>query len=163
MQELAHYEAMAALFEYPGRDYPARVRRVRGLLENRYPRAGGGRGRGGRVLHNPPGGVAGRGAGVADGLVRVTVWVEGSEERLKVLRDEVASRPCVSYCRIYAPTRRVDLGLRLREDWEKDLPDLCRCLCEARAGSGSKTRSLEADGSTRVAVTGDVHNRSGEH
>ncbi len=88
--------------------------------------------------------LAGHGYRVAEGLVRATVWVEGSEEQLKALRDEVAARPSVSYCRIYAPTKRVDLGLSLREDWERDLPDLCRCLCEARA----------------VAVTGDVHNRS---
>jgi len=107
--------------------------------------------------------LAAHGYRVAEGLVRATVWVEGSEERLKVLRDEVAARPCVSYCRIYAPTRRVDLGLRLREDWEKDLTDLCRCLCEARGRSVPMTRSVEASGSTTVAVGGDVHNRSETH
>jgi nitrate reductase molybdenum cofactor assembly chaperone len=39
MQTLAHYEMIAALFEYPGRDYPARVRSVYDLLESRYPLA----------------------------------------------------------------------------------------------------------------------------
>lgn len=37
MQPLAHYEQLAALFEYPQRDYPAQVRRVRQLLDGRYP------------------------------------------------------------------------------------------------------------------------------
>jgi nitrate reductase assembly molybdenum cofactor insertion protein NarJ len=39
MQTLAHYEMIAALFEFPGRDYPARVQRVYDLLESRYPLA----------------------------------------------------------------------------------------------------------------------------
>jgi nitrate reductase assembly molybdenum cofactor insertion protein NarJ len=36
MQPLAHYEQLAALFEYPQRDYPARVQRACQLLEGRY-------------------------------------------------------------------------------------------------------------------------------
>ena len=39
MQTLAHYEQLAALFEYPQRDYPAQVHRVRQLLERRHPLA----------------------------------------------------------------------------------------------------------------------------
>ena len=39
MQAPAHYEMIAALFEFPGRDYPARVRRVYELLQSRYPLA----------------------------------------------------------------------------------------------------------------------------
>ncbi len=35
----AHYEQLAALFEYPGPDYPARVRLARECLGNRYPLA----------------------------------------------------------------------------------------------------------------------------
>jgi hypothetical protein len=104
--------------------------------------------------------LASHGYRVGEGLVRATVWVDASEERLKALRDEVAAWPCVSYCWIYAPTERVELGLRLHGDWQRALPDLCRCLCEARGGSGPMTRSLEASRSTRVEVTGDVHNRS---
>ncbi len=84
--------------------------------------------------------LAAHGYRVGEGLVRATVWVDASEERLKALRDEVAAWPCVSYFRIYAPTERVDLGLKLHGDWQRALPELCRRLCEAR--------------------TGDVHNRS---
>ncbi len=57
--------------------------------------------------------LAAHGYRVGEGLVRATVWVDASEERLKALRDEVAAWPCVSYFRIYAPTERVDLGLAL--------------------------------------------------
>ncbi len=39
VSRLAHYELLAELFEYPGRDYPARVRAVRDTLGNRYPLA----------------------------------------------------------------------------------------------------------------------------
>ncbi len=39
MQTLAHYEQLAALLDYPGEDYPGRVRKARGLLESRYPLA----------------------------------------------------------------------------------------------------------------------------
>ncbi len=39
MQTLAHYEQLAALFEYPQRDYPAQVHRVRQLLERLHPLA----------------------------------------------------------------------------------------------------------------------------
>jgi nitrate reductase molybdenum cofactor assembly chaperone len=39
MRTLAHYEMLAALFEYPGRDYPAQVQRICDLLESRYPLA----------------------------------------------------------------------------------------------------------------------------
>ena len=39
MQTLDHYEQLAALFDYPGRDYPARVARLSKFLETRYPRA----------------------------------------------------------------------------------------------------------------------------
>jgi len=39
MQTLAHYEMIAALFEYPGRDYPARARSVYDVLESRCPLA----------------------------------------------------------------------------------------------------------------------------
>lgn len=35
----AHYEQLAALFEYPGPDYPARVRLAREFLGDRYPAA----------------------------------------------------------------------------------------------------------------------------
>lgn len=37
MPPLAHYEQLAALFEYPQRDYPARVQRACQLLHGRYP------------------------------------------------------------------------------------------------------------------------------
>jgi nitrate reductase assembly molybdenum cofactor insertion protein NarJ len=36
MQTLSHYEQLAALFDYPKRDYPAELRRLCGLLEGRY-------------------------------------------------------------------------------------------------------------------------------
>jgi nitrate reductase assembly molybdenum cofactor insertion protein NarJ len=39
MQTLDHYEQLAALFEYPQQDYPARVNGVHQLLEGRYPLA----------------------------------------------------------------------------------------------------------------------------
>ena len=39
MQPLRHYEQLAALFEYPQRDYPAQVRRACQLLDGRYPTA----------------------------------------------------------------------------------------------------------------------------
>ena len=39
MADLAHYERLADLFEYPGPDYPARVRDTYRLLEDRYPAA----------------------------------------------------------------------------------------------------------------------------
>ena len=39
MQALTHYEHLAALFDYPGADYPARVRQAEDLLEGRYPLA----------------------------------------------------------------------------------------------------------------------------
>ena len=39
MQPLAHYEQLAALFEYPQPDYPARVRTACQVLEGRYPLA----------------------------------------------------------------------------------------------------------------------------
>jgi nitrate reductase assembly molybdenum cofactor insertion protein NarJ len=39
MSSLGHYELLAALFEYPEPDYPARVQRVRAFLEDRYPDA----------------------------------------------------------------------------------------------------------------------------
>ncbi len=39
MQTLAHYEQLAALLDYPGEDYPGRVRRACRLLESRYPLA----------------------------------------------------------------------------------------------------------------------------
>jgi len=37
--QLDHYQDLASLFEYPERDYPARVRAVGELLEGRYPLA----------------------------------------------------------------------------------------------------------------------------
>ncbi len=37
MQPLARYEQLATLFEYPQRDYPARVRTACQLLDGRYP------------------------------------------------------------------------------------------------------------------------------
>ena len=37
MQTLAHYEHLAALFEYPQRDYPEQVQKVCQLLDGRYP------------------------------------------------------------------------------------------------------------------------------
>lgn len=37
MQPLTHYEQLAALFEYPQRDYPAQVQRACQLLDGRYP------------------------------------------------------------------------------------------------------------------------------
>jgi len=39
MQPLRHYEQLAALFEYPQRDYPAQVRRACQVLDGRYPTA----------------------------------------------------------------------------------------------------------------------------
>ncbi len=39
MQTRDHYDQLAALFEYPQRDYPTRVRRACELLERCYPRA----------------------------------------------------------------------------------------------------------------------------
>lgn len=39
MGSLAHYERLAALFEYPKPDYPIVVRELCGLLETRYPAA----------------------------------------------------------------------------------------------------------------------------
>ena len=39
MHTLAHYEQLAALFDYPDRGYPAHVKRVCTLLEGRYPLA----------------------------------------------------------------------------------------------------------------------------
>ncbi|HEX9727345.1 MAG TPA: hypothetical protein VGA37_02430 [Gemmatimonadales bacterium] len=39
MPPLAHYEQLAALFEYPQRDYPAEVQRARQVLDGRYPAA----------------------------------------------------------------------------------------------------------------------------
>ncbi len=39
MQTLRHYQHLAALFEYPERDYPAQVQRVHKLLASRYPLA----------------------------------------------------------------------------------------------------------------------------
>lgn len=39
MQTLAHYEQLAALFDYPGEYYPGLVRRTYRLLESRYPLA----------------------------------------------------------------------------------------------------------------------------
>lgn len=40
MQDLAHYELLAALFDYPGADYPTRVRQALERLEGEYPEAG---------------------------------------------------------------------------------------------------------------------------
>ena len=39
MKSLAHYQYLAALFDYPEADYPAQVQRAYVLLEDRYPRA----------------------------------------------------------------------------------------------------------------------------
>jgi nitrate reductase assembly molybdenum cofactor insertion protein NarJ len=39
MQTLSHYEQLAALFDYPERDYPTQLRRLCELLEGRYPLA----------------------------------------------------------------------------------------------------------------------------
>ena len=39
MPNLAHYEDLAALFDYPEADYPARVRKAYDLLADRYPLA----------------------------------------------------------------------------------------------------------------------------
>ena len=39
MASLAHYELIAELFDYPQRDYPARLRAVREALASRYPLA----------------------------------------------------------------------------------------------------------------------------
>ncbi len=39
MQTLAHYEQLAALFDYPGEDYPGQVRKACRLLQSRYPLA----------------------------------------------------------------------------------------------------------------------------
>lgn len=69
---------------------------------------------------------------VGDGLVHVTIWVDTPAEELKGLKEGITARACVAYCQIHPLTRRVDFGLRLREDWQAALPDLCRCLCAAR-------------------------------
>ncbi|MCH8256029.1 MAG: hypothetical protein IID06_11830, partial [Gemmatimonadetes bacterium] len=39
MQTLAHYEQLAALLDYPGKDYPGQVRKACRLLGSRYPLA----------------------------------------------------------------------------------------------------------------------------
>jgi nitrate reductase assembly molybdenum cofactor insertion protein NarJ len=39
MERLAHYEHLATLFDYPERDYPARVREAYDVCESRYPLA----------------------------------------------------------------------------------------------------------------------------
>jgi nitrate reductase assembly molybdenum cofactor insertion protein NarJ len=39
MQTLQHYAELAALFDYPDRGYPGRVRRIHELLRDRYPLA----------------------------------------------------------------------------------------------------------------------------
>ena len=39
MHTLAHYEQLAALLDYPGKDYPAQVARLSKFLETRYPLA----------------------------------------------------------------------------------------------------------------------------
>ena len=39
MKSLTHYEQLAALFDYPGLDYPVQVSKVRELLGSRYPAA----------------------------------------------------------------------------------------------------------------------------
>ena len=39
MERLAHYEQLATLFDYPERDYPARVREAYEVCESRYPLA----------------------------------------------------------------------------------------------------------------------------
>ena len=39
MERLAHYEQLATLFDYPERDYPARVREAYEVCERRYPLA----------------------------------------------------------------------------------------------------------------------------
>ena len=39
VRDLTHYEQLAILLDYPGRDYPAHVRGICGFLERRYPLA----------------------------------------------------------------------------------------------------------------------------
>ena len=39
MRSLAHYDYLAALFDYPDANYPARVQKAYDLLEERYPKA----------------------------------------------------------------------------------------------------------------------------
>jgi nitrate reductase assembly molybdenum cofactor insertion protein NarJ len=39
MRSLAHYDYLAALFDYPEADYPAQVQKAHALLEERYPNA----------------------------------------------------------------------------------------------------------------------------
>ncbi len=72
------------------------------------------------------------GCRIGEGLVQVTAWVDTPAERLKELKQGISEWPCVAYCEIHPPTGRVDFGLRLREDWQTALPELCRCLCAAR-------------------------------